>query len=277
MLAATPVDYAILNALARYRLLSVSQAERIGIARRWHLGDRLRSLETAGLVSVIRRGRMLGPNVYSLTPKGASTLEAWAAEDGETRTIGVRRSPFRLGPHLVQRLAIVDVHIALREWAEASGGSVDEVRMEYDPNPNSLEPATSIMLRGARYTPDGLLAVTDSAGEAWLFVLEVETGGPSNSLDNFRAHLPERLDVFERDVLEDAVGWPETCRAARLLFVFQTPDMLLRAIRLIGRSDREVWKRVFFNSLPSVVAGFANGWVQVDGSQGSPFREIRAP
>jgi hypothetical protein len=272
MQATTPVDFALLDALARFRLLTVTQAERLGIARRWHLGDRLRSLETARLVGVIRRGKMLGPHIYTLTPKGAATLEAWAAETGESRTIGVRRSPFKLGPHLTQRLCIVDVHIALRAWAAETGARVDWVRTEYDPNPNGLEPATAVSFNGVRYVADALASVTLPDGEPWLFALEVETGGSSYSLENFRAHLTERLAVFQAEVLEDALGWPVSNRAARLLFVFQTAEMLERAQKMVGRRREEVWQQVFFNSLPTVADGFASGWWLADGSTGSLFR-----
>lgn len=276
MLATTPVDFALLNALARYRLLTVWQAERLGIARHWHIRDRLRALSTARLVDVLERGRMNGPNIYSLTPKGAATLEAWAAEDGTPRTVGVRRTPYRLSG-IGQRLCIVDVHIGLRQWAERAGATLEVVRVEFDPNPVGLEPATNVVSGGERYTPDAIFEITDQTGERWLFALEVETGGVSQSLDNFRARLSGRLDAFAKEIFETGWNWPRDNRAARLLFVFQTPEMQRRAVQMVGKPDRQVWKRVFFNSLPAAADDFAAGWSQLDGSAGSPMRAIRSP
>ncbi|PIO96167.1 replication-relaxation family protein [Pleomorphomonas carboxyditropha] len=271
MLACTPVDFELLDALARFRLLSIEQAERLGIARRWHIGERLKHLETAKLVAVIRRGRMQGPNVHTLTPKGAATLEAWAAETGEPRTVGVRRTPLRLGPHLTQRLAIVDVHISFRAWAASAGASVASVSAEFDPNPKGLEPATAVTFDGMRYTPDLIASFSDASGERWLFSVEVETGGMANSLENFRQLLPERLEIFQKEILENALGWPNDCRAARLLFVFSTVAMLEQAKRLVQNASGEVWQLVFFNSLPSVLENFASGWWQIANPSASPF------
>lgn len=275
MLACTPVDFALLDALARYRLLSIELAERLGIARRWHIGTRLGSLETAGLVHVIRRGKMLGPHVYMLTPKGAKTLEAWAEEDGEARTVPMPRSPMRLGPHLVQRLAIAEAHVSLRTWAAATGAAVEWVRVEFDPSPSGLEPATRVTANGRAYTADALAHVTATDGRAWLLAVEMETGGMSASLDNFRKRLPARLEAFENEVLEDGLQWME--RAARLLFVFPSVEMMDRAKRLVADPARPVWRKVFFNSLPSLASSFSAGWWQADGSSGDLFRAVGRP
>lgn len=276
MLSVTVADVALLEALAQFRLLTIAQAERRGIARRWHAGERLNALERAGLVGVIRRGRMRGPNVYTLTRKGAAALEGWAEETGEARRVPYPSRPYRDGPHLTQRLCIVDLHLALLAWADAVGATVQWVRVEFDGNPVALQAPTAVDGAAGTYTPDMLAAVTTPDGETWLFAVEVETGGPGHRLDNFRAHLAERVSFLNGDHIEDGTGWPEDGRAARLLFVFETPEMLNAAGRMVGSPTGEEWQRVFFNSLEEASKDFASGWWQVDGNQHSLFRPIGA-
>lgn len=277
MLAVTVADVALLEALTRFRLLTISQAERLGIARRWHIGERFNRLEKAGLVGAIRRGRMRGPNVYTLTRKGASALEGWAAEVGEPRRVAAPSRPYRDGPHLTQRLCIVDLHLALLAWAAAAGAVVQWVRVEFDGNPVALQAPTAVAGAEGTYTPDMLAAVETPDGETWLFAVEVETGGPGHRLDNFRAHLAERVGFLSGDHIEDGVGWPEEGRAVRLLFVFETREMLHAAGRMVGSPTGEEWQRVFFNSLEEASKDFSSGWWQVDGNQHSPFKPIGSP
>ena len=161
--------------------------------------------------------------------------------------------------------------MSFRAWASIAGASVASVSAEFDPNPKGLEPATAVTFDGLRYTPDLIASFSDASGERWLFSVEVETGGMANSLENFRQLLPERLEIFRKEVLENAIGWPVDCRASRLLFVFSTVPMLEQAKRLVQNASGEVWQLVFFNSLPSVLENFASGWWQVGNPSASPF------
>ena len=265
---------ALLEALARYRFLTIPLAVRLGVGDRSRVRESLAELETRRLVNVARREKSLGkPYVFTLSARGAALLEEWAAEGGETRTVPVRKSPVRVGAGLDQKLCTVSALMALDAWAAREGASVGRVVAEYDPHPQGLlQAATAVEFEGVKYTADALAQIRAPDGEEWLFALEVETGGIEGRIDNFRAHLPARLEVFSSDVLDNALGWPETNRAARCLFIFDTADLLAAAQRLVAGSKGDVWRKVLLNTLPNVERDFAAGWWRADGTAGSLFR-----
>ena len=267
----TPKDAALLDALATYRILSIKQCVRLGLGERGHIGDRLRFLagKGVGLVKILERARMTGPNLHWLTARGAKVVEELAEDAGEPRKVGVRRIEYRLGPHLRQRELTVDCHIALRQWAARNGARVDWVRAEYDPTETKLTKATALEWQGVAYEADALASLTPADGESWLLALEVETGGEAESLENFSKRLSARLDAIERHVPELALGWPDNRRQARLLFVFKSAAMLERAKRLTVRPEAAVWRRIHLKAVQDVVEDFGSPWWQVGGE--APF------
>ena len=274
MIGLSPVDVDLLTGLDRFRLLTADQCVRLGMANPKHVRERLRRLLKAGLIHVTERGGLAGPHVYCLAPKGATTAAEWS--EGRL-ALTPRKAPFGDTEHLNQRVAIVDVHMGLRVWAERVGATVRWVRVEFDPNPSGLAPVTTVTHASLRYDADAVAHVTTTDGENWLLAIEMETGGRTGSLSNFKARLDDRLIAFEQHVLEHALDWPKnspTHRAARLLFVFKSPPMLEEAKKAVRRKEGRVWRRVFFATLPMDAAGFDADWWQVDGSMGSPVRPI---
>lgn len=265
---------ALLEALARYRLLTIPLAVRLGLGERSQVRKSLDDLVRGRLANVAKREKSQGkPYVFTLSARGASELEAWAAEAGKTRRVLVRKTAVRVGAGLDQKLCTVSAVVALDEWAARSGAIVGRVVAEYDPHPEGLlQPATTVEFEGVKYTADALAEVRTPDGEEWLFAIEMETGGAESRIDNFRAHLAERVGVFESDLLDNAVGWPENNRAARCLFVFDTADLLTAAQRLVAGKTGRVWRKILFNTLGNVEREFSAGWWQTDGTTGSLFR-----
>lgn len=253
----TPAEAQLLESLARFRLLTAQQAERLGIANITHARERLRSLRTAGLVHVTERGRLAGPNVYVLSNRGAKALEEWT--EGHVTARG-RKQAMQDTEHLVQRVLIVDTHISLRLWAEEIGATVNWVQVEFDPNPEATAanpvPVTSANHAGVRYDPDMIASVTTEDGRTWLFAVEVETGGRGSRLGNFKGLLEPRLLALKGNVLEHSLSWPNdgSHQRGRMLFVFKDADMAQRAIGMLERFEHEQLaphlRRVFVGSLP---------------------------
>lgn len=273
MKSLSPVDAALLDALATYRLLTIQQAVRLGIANRYHVGERLRDLERARLVKILKRARMAGPYIHWLTARGAQVVEEIAADMGEARKVGVRKVEYRLGPHLRQREMTVDCHIALRQWAARQNARVEWVRSEFDPTEKQLGKATALEADGINYEADALASIVTANGLRWLLALEVETGGESESLENFAKRLPARLEALEKKVPEKALQWPKeaTAKGARLLFIFSSVSMLERAKQMVGRPDAAIWRRVHLNALPLVMEDFGSSWWQPGGDQPFPL------
>jgi hypothetical protein len=274
----TAVDCALIDALARYRLLTIPQAMRLGIGGRDHVGERLRTLERHGLVGILDQARKFGPRLHWLKERGAAEAVALAEERGEELKITAPKRGFVAGPHVWQRIAIVDCHIALRQWLEASGGSVERFHVEFEANPmGQLSKALKFDWERqdgttAEYPPDGAGIIKLADGSRWLFGLEVETGGEGLRLDNFARQLPDRLAAFADAALERGWHWPKEHKRARLLFVFPDATMAMAARRQLAKYDSPTLPRTFIKSLPEVLTGFADGWVKASGETGSPFR-----
>jgi hypothetical protein len=276
----TQVDCRLLSALSVYRLLTIPQALRLGIAGRDHLGDRLRTLHRLGLVGMAEQGRRFGARVHWLTRRGGEA----AAELSLVASPPAAPRGYLAGPHLRQRLAIVDCHLALRAWADATGARVDGFRVEFEGNPGGrLEKALRLPWGlgevAGTYEPDALGWVTLADGSRWLFAIEVETGGERESLDNFTAKLGSRLTAFRAAAVERWANWPKDQARARLLFVFQSEDMAARARRLmalrVADYPEKLWSFVLTKSLPEVMAGFADGWKRMTSEVVSPFEAAR--
>lgn len=272
--ALTDRHAALLEALERYRLLTIPLAVRLGLGDRFAVGRCFSELETRHLVHVARPPKRFGGRyVYSLAPQGAAVLEAWAAEAGQPRKVPMRRAPVRIGPHLDQRLATVSALLSLEEWADRAGATVGWMRAEHAPHPEGhLEPATAVSFEGITYIADALAEVRTSDGIPWLFALELETGGISGRIDNFRSHLPHRVEVFANDVLDNGIGWPEDNRAARCLFIFDTPELMAAAQKLVAGGKERVWRKMLFNTLANIERDFSARWWFADGTTGSLFR-----
>ena len=268
----TPVDEALLDALATYGLLTVAQGVRLGLANDKHVRERLNRFKKLGLARRLKTAKRMFPYVYWLTPKGAGVLQELAAESGQPCKVTARDVDYRPSEHLLQRIGIVDCHIALRLWAEDVGAVVDEVRQEFDPH-TKLGKALRLEAVGRVYEPDALAMFRTPDGAAWLVAFEVETGGGSERLDNFTKHLAARLDALEAATMERALKRQAGQKRGRMLFVFASEAMQARAQKLAERSDGEAWRLVHFNALPRLRRSFVEGWWQ----KGEPLPFLATP
>ncbi len=271
----SPVDYSLLEALERFRLLTIGQGVRLGLANYRHVAERFRLLTSARLVHMTARGRLAGPHVFCLSQKGAETLAVWR-EDGLVPSY--RKAAYEDTTHLTQRVLTVDLHITLRAWASLVGATVEWVRASFDGNPLGMFPATALEHQGRKAEPDLIAALASIDGRHWLVAFEVETGGRSHRLTNFNAHLEERIAGLKARVLEYGCDWPQASshKSARLVFVFETPEMLARAMGRVQRTAEPEWKRVLFGVLPTSPEAFNRGWLTADGAEG-PFLPLGSP
>jgi hypothetical protein len=283
MINLSAVDAALLDALATYRVLSIAQAERMGIAGRHHLGERLRVLARQRYIASLEQGRMFGPRLHWLTPSGLALAGELAADRGEP--IERIAAPRRLivSSHLPQRVAIVDCHIAARAWARDHGAAVEWFRVEFEGNTKGeLQKALKMpwvwLGEPVTYEPDAAGVIRLADGTRWLFALEVETGGLAHTIGNFQKRLAGRLGAFAANALEHGIDWPKQERMARLLFVFTDADAMRKAQRWATDAQGENLRRVFFATLPQLQVNFAENWQTVTGESALPFtRQIKAP
>lgn len=275
----TETDGRLLDALARYRLLTITQAQAVGAGKdRSHLGERLRILSNRKLVKYLNQSFREGPRIHWLSERGAELVRDLAANRGELLNVTAPKNGFVVGWHLRQRLAIVDCHISLRHWAEATGAAVEGFSVEFEANPAGqlgkalrFPWAASEDVKG-EYQPDGVGMVRRANGERYLFALEMETLGESQRMDNFSRQLASRLAAMSARALEKGMDWPKAERRARLLFVFPDAAVLARALAVCAKHASPAYRAVFFNTLPNLRGSFGAGWMKVDGAAGEPFQ-----
>lgn len=279
----TETDGRLIDALARYRLLTIVQAMRLGAGKdRSHLGERLRILSDHKLVKLLYQSFREGPRIHWLTEKGAELARDFAADRGEVLNVTAPKNGFVAGWHLRQRLAIVDCHISLRQWAEATGATVERFNVEFEANPagqlgKALRfPWAALGGGESEYQPDGVGIVRMENSERYLFALEMETLGESQRMDNFSRQLTARLAAMGARALEKGMEWPKAERRARLLFVFPDAAVLARALAVCARHESSAFRGVYFNTLANVQGSFGACWVNADASPGEPFRRQSA-
>jgi hypothetical protein len=270
-LSLSAADEEILRALGRYRLLTQAQFVRLGISGRKNVGERLERLAIAGYVARTKSAP-LAPGVYWLTPKAA---KHFGGTFGPEWARAASAKGFADGAHMRQRLATVDVCIALRAWAERSGCELVSLRTDFEKGEGELKRATALEWNGLSYTPDALGEIIDANGVPWAFALEMETGGLGERLDNFAAMLPQRRQVMVERVIDYAMQRPKDGRAgARMLFVFSSPEMLARAIATLPEPSARPWRVAFFKALPDVLEDFGGKWLQATGERRFPFQRV---
>lgn len=271
-LALTAVDEQILLALGQYRLLTIAQIERLGISGRKHIGERLGLLVRANYIARARSSA-INPGVHWLTPKAATHF---GPVFGEEWARAASSKGFTDNLHMPQRLATIDVCLAIRDWVGRAGWKLGGLRTDFDARGGNLKRATTLEWGGLSYVPDALGEVIDPAGVPWAFAVEVETGGLSERLDNFKALLPARMEVMNKRVIDYAMGRQGGGKlaAARMLFVFGSAAMLERAINTLPDREARTWRAVFFKALPDVVEDFGGAWLQATGERRNPFERV---
>lgn len=260
----------ILEALARYRFLTIPQLVTLGAGEEKGVRTRLQDLLTAKLID--RQEFRLGPsagrlhNVHWLTAKGARFL----ADANDEVPVEAPRAREIKPAHAWHRRLTVDAMIAADRWAKATGQELPRVRsyMEWR-GPSSV---TGIALPGKNAIADMILDTTDTAGNRRMYVLEVYCSNYSEGQSTFsRKQLEPYVFGGTTDALDDALGIAKTEKAARVLVVcdsIQLRDRLLRRLpERPGMPPRahQVWNRFHFKTADEL-RDFGTEWHRVDGT-----------
>lgn len=260
----------VLAALGLYHLMTVEQLQRVGAANgsKRRVEAALTLLIRKHLVSrkeaetIAYKDRL--PAVHWLVPKGAAELGD--GQGSERRFRGVSQTR--------HRMAIVDVHIALREWAHEAGAGVTFVA-DFEPAGARQPKPTTLLYAGHKFSPDALAGVELPGGERLALALEVERGGAIEDRNPFRDGLPHWRGVAEDEVMENVLGLD---RPARFLMVFQSAEMRRKALGDWAKAEpaAPVWRRFYCKGLDELGPDFGAGWWQPNGAQSALFHELPA-
>jgi hypothetical protein len=252
------VQYRILDALAKYRMLTVGLMQRAGVGRDVkHLREALRALERLGLVHIKPWGFTAGagrnPSLHMLTPKGAKVL---AEVNGEDIPVKAPRNVTTAVQHIPHWLGVIEWQIALRTWAESEGVSVDWVQTEFE-RTDALKRATTLEMDGLRYIPDAIAQITPPDGKARLLVLEYYRAN--------RAHAVKQLEGLKAAassaIVETHFNSP---RRARFVVVFDTGELRDKVLSAWPDKSSSDWKGFYLKALDEL-SYFNAKWRQPSG------------
>jgi len=265
------VDAAILEALATYRYLTAEQMLRLGVTRDYsYLNERLRAIARRKPMIIHRlrdEYRPPRPYLHWLTPKGAKRHFAKSLAEGDLIAPTADRPPEEDFDH---RLACVDFHIALRQWASAAFVDIDWYHADYDPVEGGAKGGrpsfkTTISTGKRNIVPDGVFAYTDGMGTQRLYVLEMNMGDrPLRVVKKLLAYGPALRSQAIQQKYEFEFG-------ARILFVFVTNEALEKVRMQLVEKHQDVIADVehlfFFKTLTDVQEEFYQGWQKLSGEE----------
>lgn len=225
----------ILEALARYKYLTISQFVTLGLSGK---GSHKNYLNT--LLIKMRRGRnaLVGhipfsgvykfqnrEYVYYLTSKGVEALILHHRYDDNIikRPIGTSSMYDR---DYLHRKYFIDIQISLYQWAEKNGYSVPLFDTYFDyvgsSRKRSLRAKTSILLdpnTKKRVIPDGLFFL-DKKGVKSLYALELHMGNDTGrAMEQIRNH----KRTLDNGSASEHYGFT---KGNRILYVFQNPSIM---------------------------------------------------
>lgn len=253
----------VLHAVAYYHLLTIEQMQRVGVA-----GGSRRRIDDA--VRLLKRKYLIDGNEarqvayfdhvaaqHWLTRRGAEVVGA----------VGSRRTSKSLR-EAKHRIAIVDVHIDLRAWVMAAGGSLEQFVPDFTPGRRWGHKPTKIEGSGHSFSPDALAKVTLADGKGRILVLEVERGGDRQDRAAFRRGIEHWRGVAGSEVVEDRLN---ASGAARFLLVFQSAEMRRKAMAQWPDPADAIWHRFFCKGLDELAGDFNVGWWQPGGGRHTLF------
>lgn len=261
----TETEEGVLTVLATYRYLTAAHLLRLGVSgSKRHLYATLERLVTRRpqLIGQLEFGVLPGKGrlsrFYHLTPAGAELLAAVP----DTPVVSVPSRVRIFNSDYFHRLHCIDFHVALRQWADEAGATIDFFHAYYDPGTRTsrggTHPKTRLTYKADTLVPDAVFAFTSSDGAHRLCVFEIYNG---RRTDRVEKALSAYLPFLDAGAIEDTHSYKH---AVRLLIVFEDRqgEELVRA-RLSGRANfRAFADQLFSKSLAELHPDFRGGWRQ---------------
>jgi hypothetical protein len=274
-------EIAVLEALAQYRYLTVSQFVEIGLfktakqARDTYLSPMKR--KRRALINAVDFGFVAGkgklPQIHHLTKNGAEAL-------AEYRSVELNEIRYPIGKvqfsrDYFHRVEFISLHIALRKYAERTGQGVDFWHSYFDSKGNQRQSNkqlirdTQVTLYHQNIVPDGNFRLDMLDGESRLFTLELHKGTNTKRIIK---QLENHARLVELELLPDKYDHPHD---NYVLSVYNHKGTL-EAVKkrfLDNKRLAEYSEYYIFNSVEQVIADFSQGWHYFNNEKFEIFRK----
>lgn len=200
-------------------------------------------------------------SVYYLTRYGAALI-------AEVRCCDLSEIQYPKGVHIFtndyfHRIATIDVHISLRQWAQNVGAEVAFFDAYFDKTGSNrsrykqpLRAKTRIDISEGYFVPDAIYLYYEPDGKPYLATVEVHNGRDTG---RFMKQMEQHLVALEEGAISLHYGLEY---ANRIQWVFEREQTMNAAIRRMQRRNDLEGFRVYvgFNTIANVRKGFADGW-----------------
>lgn len=268
----TNVQAKILKALGRYHYLTRSQLGRLDIAGASGLYTALRDLSAGKrpLISkrdlgvIPRNGRL--PHLFFLAPRGAKLLA-----QNQERPLDQIRYPKKavLFTHDFQhRVNTIDCHIALHVWAKRNNAKVDFVETYFRDQKTILLPPNAEHLIPDMTTMIDMGANTATDEHRYLLSFEIYNQTRTTRVIQ---QLEKHAQALRTGAYNDTYNF--TRRSYRLFCVFDTQRNMELVIKRLAEVSQfeDVYRAIYFKSLPDIVNDFGEGWKTLSGEKRDAF------
>lgn len=268
-----------LEQLGVYRYLTVRQMLQLGIGKtEKEIRDKiLPKLKTTSypLIKSVDFGFVAGigrlPQIHHLTKRGALAL-------ADLHGIGLDTIQYPVGSvqfsrDYFHRLEFISLHIALRNYAETTGQTLEFFHSYFDSTGNQrrqnsqLIRDTQVSLHGKAIIPDGNFKLAMTDGQKRLFTLELHKG---NNTGRILEQLETHAHLIERELLPKKYQHPHD---NYILSVYDHAGTLEAVKRRFQDSDllREYLNYYAFALVDDLKADFSSGWHYATGQAFTVF------
>lgn len=263
----------VLEQLGVYRYLTVRQMLQLGIGKtEKEIRDKVLSLLKAkphALIQSVDFGFIAGvgrlPQIHHLTKRGALAL-------ADLHSIGLDSIQYPIGAvqfsrDYFHRLEFISLHIALRNYAETTGQTLEFFHSYFDSTGNQRQANsqlirdTQVQLKETVIIPDGNFRLAMLDGQTRLFTLELHKG---NNTKKILAQLENHAFIIENELLADKYQHPFD---NYVLSVYDHQGTLEAVKRRFYESQtlKAYTAHFAFSLWDTVQVRFADGWHKADG------------
>ena len=262
----------ILTLLAKYKFLTVSQLETLGVSSKQYLQKTLKVLRETKLTNRIEYAftAKLGKfeDIHFLTSRGATAIAQGGIMNIEEIQVPSNSQPIFFNDY-VHRIRTVDCQIAFDQWTAQTGRTSVFFECYYHKIGSNRKKAQTGVLQaktrlyfddGKYFEPDGVFMYENEQGEKTLATIEICNNRDTKKIEN---QVKNHLLAFQEGLAKKKY---EHDKGNYILFVFSEPDIMKFTIDRLLKNPNILKAEPFllFKSLKQLEP-FGSDWVKLTG------------
>lgn len=262
----------ILTHLAKYKFLTATQLETLGVSSKMYLQKTLKTLRDTKLTNRIsysftaKLGKL--DDIHFLTARGATTIAQGGIMDIEEIQVPSNSQPLFYNDY-IHRIKTIDCQIAFDQWTVKTGRTAIFFDAYYHKIGSHRKKAQTGVLQaktrlyfedGKYFEPDGAFMYENEQGERTLATIEICNNRDTKKIEN---QVKNHLLAFQYGLAKKKY---EHDKGNYILFVFSSPDIMRFTIDRLLKIPNILKAEAFllFKSLDQLDP-FGVNWVTLTG------------